>query len=179
MALKSTIYKVNLGYSDDERHRYWDGQLTVAKHPSENDERLMVRLLAFALFAEASTEFGKGLSDADEPDLVTRDDTGVIAHWIEVGQPSDRAILRAAGKAARVTVLAYGASTDIWWRTSAPLVARARHLAVLAIDAADAQAMAKLAERSMELYYNIGGLDVWMSVGNQNLQISLRELKAA
>jgi uncharacterized protein YaeQ len=177
MALKSTIFKLKLGYADEEQGRYHEHALTIARHPSENDERMMIRVLAFALFADKSTVFGKGLSDVDEPDIVTRDDTGAITHWIEVGQPDERTMLRAAGKAARVSVLAYSSSSEMWWRGVEAKVDRAKNLAVYAVSAGDSQALAGLAQRAMELYCTIAGNDVWVNDGARDLQLTVNCLK--
>ena len=99
MALKATICRADLKIADMDRNYYAGHALTVARHPSETDERMMVRLLAVALNAHEQLAFGRGLSDADEPDLWQKDLTGAIAHWIEVGQPEDKRLLRACRRA--------------------------------------------------------------------------------
>src|SRR5690242_20968621 len=104
MALNATICKAALQVSDMDRHYYAEHALTLARHPAETDERMMVRVLAFALNPHEHLEFGKGLSATDEPDLWQKDLTGAIKHWIEVGQPDDKHLLRACGRAGRVTV---------------------------------------------------------------------------
>ena len=116
MALKATIFKASLQVSDMDRNYYGEHQLTLARHPSETDERMMMRVLAFALNAHEHLAFGKGLSDTDEPDLWQKDLTGQIVHWIDVGLPDERRLIRATGKAERVTVYAYGRGADLWWR---------------------------------------------------------------
>src|SRR5678816_1520267 len=113
MALKATIFKAELSIADVDRGYYADHALTIARHPSETDGRMMVRLLAFALNAHERLEFGKGLSDTDEPDLWQKSLTGAIEHWIEVGQPDDKRLLRACGRADRVTVYAYGNRAEL------------------------------------------------------------------
>ena len=116
MALKSTVVKAELQVSDLDRHYYATHNLTVAQHPSETDERLMVRLLAFALFAEERLEFGRGLSQDDEPDLWLKELTGEIDLWIDLGQPEEARIRKACGRARRAVVVTYsGRSADIWW----------------------------------------------------------------
>ena len=130
MALKSTICKAVLDVSDIDRNYYAEHALTIARHPSETDERMMVRLVAFALNAHEHLTFGKGLAEEDEPDLWHKDLTGAIAHWIEVGQPDDKTLLRAAGRAARVTVYAYRSGAELWWAPIADQLARAKQLAV-------------------------------------------------
>ena len=116
MALKSIIYKAQLQVADMDRHYYAEHALNIACHPSETLQRMMTRILVFALNAHEQLEFGKGLSDADEPDLWQKDLTGAIERWIEVGQPDERRVLKACGRAGQVLVYAYGNSADIWWK---------------------------------------------------------------
>ena len=119
MALKSTIFKAALQVADMERGYYADHALTIARHPSETDERMMLRVLAFALHADRPTSsFGKGLSTDDEPDLWRRDLTGAIGLWIDVGQPDEKLVRRACGRARQVVVYAYGRGADLWWGRS-------------------------------------------------------------
>src|SRR3990167_4679847 len=102
MAIKSTIYKIDLQVSDMDRHYYQQHSLTIAKHPSETDERVMVRLIGFAMYANESLIFGKGLSDDEEPDLWQKDLTGAIELLMDVGLPTEKDIRKAAGRAKQV-----------------------------------------------------------------------------
>ena len=115
MALKATIFKAQLQIADMDRHYYAEHALTLARHPSETDERMMVRLLAFALNADESLEFGKGLSNEDEPALWRKDLTGVIEHWIEVGLPDEKSLRKACGRATQVRLYTYGRGAAKWW----------------------------------------------------------------
>ena len=152
MALKSTIFKAELAIADMERHYYRDHALTLARHPSETDERLMVRLMAFALLADERLEFGKGLSDTDEPDLWQKDYTDAIETWVEVGLPDERRIVRAAGRAGRVVVLAYGGNAaKIWWKGVETKLTRLSNLTVLNLPPEATRALTELAQRSMRL----------------------------
>jgi uncharacterized protein YaeQ len=130
MALKATICKVELNIADLDRGHYANYSLTLAQHPSENDERLMLRLLAFVLFADEQLAFTKGLSDPDEPELWCKDLTGAIDLWIDLGQPDERRILKAAGRARAVAVCCYGNAAQPWWETIAPKLERVRQLGV-------------------------------------------------
>jgi uncharacterized protein YaeQ len=177
MALKATIHKAALQVADMDRNYYADHALTVARHPSETDERMMVRLLAFALNAHEQLAFGKGLSDTDEPDLWQKDLTGAIAHWIEVGQPEDKRLLRACGRARRVSVYAYGGSAELWWRPIAEKVARAKNLAVWRVPAEASPALAKLAARSMQLQCTVQEGQIWFSDAAETVQLELGVLK--
>src|ERR1700710_1536073 len=105
LALKATVCKAVIQIADMDRNYYRDHALTVARHPSETDERMMVRLLAFALHADDTLLFGRGLAADDEPDLSRSDLTGVIRHWIDVGLPDERDVRKACGRADQVDVL--------------------------------------------------------------------------
>lgn len=150
MALKATVVKAELTISDLDRHHYATYPLTLAQHPSETDERLMVRVVAFALFASERLEFGKGLSTDDEPDLWRRDYTGEIEQWIDLGQPDESRIRKACGRARQVVVVNYaGRAADLWWDKHASALARLDNLTVIDIDAASVDALAAVMQRSM------------------------------
>jgi uncharacterized protein YaeQ len=161
MALKSTIYKADLQIADMDRHYYGDHSLTIARHPSETDERMMVRVAAFGLFADERLEFCKGLSDTDEPDLWQKDLTGQIETWIELGQPDDRRIAKASGRADRVIVIAYaGKTADIWWQGVKGKLERMQNVTVWSLEDGIAEALGKLAERTMRLQLMVQDGDV-------------------
>ena len=152
MASNASIIKVELDVSDMDRHYYATHALTLAKHPSETDERVMIRLLAFALNAHPALQFGRGLSADGEPDLWQRDDTGLIERWIEVGQPDEADLRRACGRAREVIVYTYsGRSAQIWWERNAAALARCRNLQVRDIPSDASLALAALVERKLAL----------------------------
>jgi uncharacterized protein YaeQ len=169
MATRATIFKADLQIADMDRNYYQNHSLTVARHPSETDERMMVRLLGFVLYAHEWLSFGSGLSAQDEPDLWQKDLTGAVERWIEVGQPDERDVRRACGRAKQVVVLSYGGrSVDLWWSQNREKLERLKNLSVLALPAAGTQALARLAMRTMQLQCNvqegqvsvIGGSDI-------------------
>jgi uncharacterized protein YaeQ len=163
MALKSTIFKAELQIADMDRHYYADHALTIACHPSETDDRMMVRIAAFALFAGERLEFCKGLSDADEPDLWSKDYTGAIQTWIEVGQPDERRIAKASGRSEEVIVIAYGGRTsDIWWQGVRSKVERLRNVTVWSLGEGVAASLGKLAERTMRLQCTVQDGAAWI-----------------
>ena len=132
MALKSTIHKAELQLADLDRGHFADYALTMARHPSETDERMMVRLLAFALNASPTLTFGRGLSAEDEADLQDLDATGSIERWIDVGLPDEKAIRRACNRSRQVVVLSYGArSAEVWWEQTAAKVSGQKNLRVI------------------------------------------------
>lgn len=179
MALKSTVFRATLTVSDLDRGHFGDHVLTLARHPSETDERMMVRVLAFALHADERLQFGRGLSTEDEPALWCKDDTGRILDWIEVGLPDEKLLRRAAGRAERVYLLAYGGRTvDLWWQKEGPGLARLTNLTVQAIEVDDSRALAALAERSMTLTCTLQDGQIWFSAGDTTLGFTLRTLHA-
>lgn len=151
MAIKATVFKAALQVADMDRHYYADHALTLARHPSETDERMMVRLLAFALYAGDALIFGKGISGNDEPDLWQKDLTGAIERWIEVGLPDERNIRKASGRASQVVVISYGRAADIWWNQSRDKLQRLNNLSVINLLDETTQALAALASRTMQL----------------------------
>jgi uncharacterized protein YaeQ len=177
MALKATIYKAHLQLADMDRQLYADHSATIACHPSETNERMMMRLLAFCLNVptdnhQGELSFAKSLWDTDEPDLWQKDLTGQIMHWIEVGQPDDKRLLKASARSARVTVLSFTHSTPIWWANIKTKITRANNLHIWQIQAEQAQSLATLTRRSMQLQVTVQDGSVWVGDGEQSIEIT-------
>jgi len=152
MALKATIFKVDLAVADMDRNHFADYSLTLARHPSENDARMMIRLLAFMRYADELLVFGKGLSTDEEPDLWRKELTGVIDLWIVVGQPDERWLRKASGRSARVAVFSYGGRVaEIWWEQNRAVLEKLPNLTVFRLSAENTQELAALANRAMSL----------------------------
>lgn len=160
MALKSTVFKAGLQIADIDHGYYADHALTLARHPSETDERMMVRLVALAFEAhklhsvcagDGTLAFGAGLSDPNEPDAWLRDFTGRTRLWIEVGQPDDKPLVKACGKADEVVLYCFSHAAEIWWRGIENKISRPRNLSVLRLPSVQSQALAALARRNMQL----------------------------
>jgi uncharacterized protein YaeQ len=176
MALKSTIYKATLQIADMDRQLYAEHALTLALHPSETEERLLVRLLAFALQVPHDTQhgalvFARGLSDSDEPDLWQHDLTGELLHWIEVGQPDDRRLAKACARAERVTIYCFGSAADIWWAGIRNKLTRLSKLQVWQLPSAQAQALAALAARAMQWQITVQDGHVWVNSGATTVEL--------
>ncbi|CAM3753882.1 uncharacterized protein YaeQ [Kerstersia gyiorum] len=166
MALSATIYKVDVNVADNDRAYYGSHSLTLARHPSETDERLMVRLLAYALNADTdeNLRFTRGLSEADEPELWRLDLTGAVQAWIEVGTPDERRILKACGRADEVIIYAYGRNAPLWWSGVRNKLRKAEGKLRVYLLPADATAsLATLARRGMTLNINIQDGAAWVS----------------
>lgn len=175
MALRSTVYKCDLALSDIDRGVYGDFPLTLARHPSETEERLMVRLLAFVLFADPALTFGSGLSTEGEPDLWRRDATGAMELWIDVGLPDERELRKACGRARQVVVLGYGGRrAQQWWTENAEALARLPNLQVLAIDERACAGLQQIAARSMTLTATVHDGHVWLSTPVASIEIEPR-----
>jgi len=181
MALKSTIFKATLQVADIDHGYYAEHALTLARHPSETDERMMVRIVALALHAhelqdlcrgDGTLAFGAGLSNPDDPDVSLTDFTGRKRLWIEVGQPEDKPLTKACAQADAVIVLAYHAQAEVWWRGIANRLTRLDRLQVWRLPADAVQALQPLAERSMQLQATVqdGALTLSSALGSVHLE---------
>jgi uncharacterized protein YaeQ len=172
MALNATIFKASLQIADIDRNYYADHAVTIARHPSETDERMMVRLLAFARHAHDALTFGKGLGRDDEPDLWRKDLTGAIDLWIDVGQPDEKRIRRACGRAEAVFVYSYGGrGADLWWSQSSGKLERADNLTVINLPWAATRSLAKLAQRSMQLQLTLQDGQIWVADSERTVTV--------
>ncbi len=180
MALKATIFKADLQIADMDRHYYASHALTIAQHPSETDERMMVRLVAFAHHAHEHLVFARGLSEADEPDVWQKDLTGTIIEWIDVGLPDEKRILKASGRAIHVTIYAYGGrAAALWWSVISPKLARLKNVTVISLSSVVTQALAKLAQRNMQLGCTIEDGVLWLNSDTESVQVVFDVLQAA
>lgn len=177
MALKSTIYKIDVNIADMDRHYYQQHNLTLAKHPSETDERLMVRLLAFVLYANEALQFGNGLSDDEEPDLWQKDLTGAIERWICVGLPDEREIRKACGRANHVVQVLYGGRTaDMWWTQHSKAMLKLNNVTV--INLPETEQLASAAARGLSISFTIQDGQVLVSHEGGSFEINPVMLKA-
>ena len=176
MALKATVFKADIQVADMDRHHYADYSLTLARHPSETDERMMVRMLAFALFADPALAFGKGLCVDDEPDLWQKDLTGTIERWIDVGQPDEKWTRKACGRAREVVLVAYGRALEVWWNGARSKLERHDNLRVFELDREATAALARMAERTMRLQFTIQEGQVLITNGRDSVVVEPRRL---
>ncbi len=180
MASNATIFKATLHISDMDRQYYQVHAVTLARHPSETDERMMVRLLAFALHAHESLSFGRGVSAEEEPALWVKDLTGAIDIWIEVGQPNEKSIRQACGRAKQVYVYTYGGrGADQWWEKNIATLERLDNLTVVNLPQEGSRALAQLTQPSMQLQCTIQERHIWMMEGETTAHIELTVVKDA
>jgi uncharacterized protein YaeQ len=173
MALKATVYKASLAIADMDRSYYESHDLTIACHPSETEKRLMLRLLAFALFASNKLGFTRGISSEDEPDLWEKDLTDHITHWIELGCPDESRIRKGCNRSDKVTVIAYGErSARIWWEKIHNKLSRHKNLSVLFVDDDRVEELASLVQRNMELQVSIQDGHIWIGRDEKTMELS-------
>lgn len=173
MALTATIRKAELQISDMDRGYYATHNLTLAQHPSETDERLMVRLLAFALNADERLEFGRGLSTDDEPDLWQHDYTGDILQWIDLGHPDESRIRKACNRSARVQAVNYGGhASDVWWQKQGKALERFHNLCVMDLPGAFVEQWGLQIQRAMRWSVLVQDTEVQLINDQMQLQVT-------
>ncbi|MDH4275510.1 MAG: YaeQ family protein [Gammaproteobacteria bacterium] len=180
MASNATIFKASIQIADIDRNYYHDHALTLARHPSETDERMMVRLLAFVRHADDALVFGRGIGGEDEPDLWQKDLTGNIELWIDVGQPDEKDLRRACGRAKQVYVYTYGSrGADVWWTKNQDKLKRLTNLNVVNVPPQASDALSKLAQRSMRLQCTLQEGQIDLSDDDHTVLIDVVELQQA
>ncbi len=173
MAIKSTIFKAELQITDMDRNYYYDHALTIARHPSENDARMMLRMLVFALNAHERLTFTKGLSSDGEPDLWQKNLSNEIELWIDLGLPDEKRIRRACGRSDRVIIYTYNRTgAEAWWKKIQRKSQRFSNLSVYHIDDATIAALAGFSQRTMQLQFTIADGVTLLSDGEQSLEIT-------
>lgn len=178
MALKATISKAELNIADMNRHYYHSHHLTLAQHPSETDERLMIRLLAFALHAHEDLAFTRGLSTEDEPDIWQKDLIDHIVLWIDLGQVDEKRIKKACGKADQVVVYTYQSrSARPWWQKIESALTRFDNLNVFEIENISSTPIEALVQRSMQLQCNIQDNALYLSSTMGEVELCLNKLR--
>ncbi len=172
MALKATIFKATLSIADLDRNYYQDHSLTIARHPSETDERMMIRLLAYACHASESLSFTKGLSTDSEPDLWQKSLSDDVELWIDLGQPDEKRIRKACGRATSVWIYSYGGRTaDIWWQQIRNKLTRFENLTVINLPESTTDQLTEMAERTMQLQCMIQ--DGAISISNNRQHVTI------
>lgn len=173
MALKSTIYKVDLNITDVDRGYYQTHQLTLAQHPSETLERLMLRIAVFSMHASENLSFTKGISASDEPDLWQKSLTDEIELWIDLGQPDEKRIRKACGRARSVWIYTYGRAAEVWWKQMQGDLARFENLHIIHVGADSLSQLGACAQRNMELQSTIQDTQLWLTDGLRNVAVEM------
>lgn len=179
MALKATIFKADLNISDMDRGYYASHSLTIAQHPSETEERMMLRVAAFALHASEMLAFTKGISEDDEPDLWQKNYSDEIELWIDLGEPDEKRLRKSCGRAEQVWVYSYGGrAADIWWQQMQSKTTRFENLAVASIATETLAELVKLVQRGMQLQATIQDGQLWLSDNVNNVLVERQMWKA-
>ena len=179
MALKATVHKAEIIINDMDRGYYQTHALTLAQHPSETLERLMLRLVVFALHANEKLVFTRGISAVDEPEIWQKSDTGDIELWIDLGEPDERRLRQACGRASQVLLYSYGRSSDIWWQNMKNKITRMKNLRVFHIAPTTLVELIKLHQRSMQLQATVQDNQLWLSSGDQCVLVEAEQLFGA
>ncbi|MCW4219244.1 MAG: YaeQ family protein [Candidatus Thiodiazotropha lotti] len=176
VALKSTVYKTELQVSNMDEQHYETYSLTLARHPSETNQRMMLRLAVFALNANQQLSFTKGISTDDEPDLWLKSLSDEIELWIELGQPDEKRLRRACGRSKRVLVYPYAErSASIWWEQMQQTVSRFANLSVINLILEDMDQLDNLVARNMQLHSTIQEGQLWLGNDQMTLLIELQQ----
>jgi len=176
MALNATIIKAELSIADMDRHYYQPHNLTLAQHPSETEERLMLRLLVFALYASESLTFTKGLSSDEEPDLWQLSLTSDIELWIELGQPTDKRIRKACGRAQQVAIYSYGRTIEPWCKQLQPKLARFDNLSVFHVSQETIKSLSAFYSRNIDMQVNIQEGDITVHANGESASVVIEKL---
>lgn len=179
MAIKSTVFKVDLQITDLDRDYYQSHLLTVARHPSETNERMMMRIIAFALHASDELTFTKGISSDEEPDIWERNLTDEIMTWIDLGQPDEKRIRQACGKSKSVVIYTYNKrSATIWWDQIKAKLERFKNLSVINFSVTNADELESMIDRTIELQCTIQDGQIWLSNNLLTVQINKEDWKS-
>ncbi|RHW19833.1 YaeQ family protein [Pseudomonas jilinensis] len=176
MALQATPYKINLNLSDTDRGVYENLRMTVARHPSETEQRLTVRILAYALWYNEALSFGRGLSDTDEPALWEKSLDGRVMHWIEVGLPDADRLTWCSRRAERVSLLAYG-NTRVWAGKVGSAAAMLKNLSIAVVEQEPLEALATDLPRSIDWGVMISDGVIYVSDAQAQHELSLEWLQ--
>ncbi|MBC7786028.1 MAG: YaeQ family protein [Methylophilaceae bacterium] len=180
MAIRATVFKANLQIADMQRHYYAEHALTISQEPSETDERMMVRLLAFAIHAKEYLTFGQSMTNDEEADIWQKDLTGAIDLWIDVGLPEERLIRKACGRAKQVVVYCYGGRTaQMWYEQNSKDFARQNNLTIINIPQESTRAIALMAQKNMQLQCNIQDDEVWLMDEKNTVTINCEIYKSS
>lgn len=178
MALKAQVIKAKLQIADMDRHHYQDYELRLAQHPSETDERLMIRLLAFILNASEQLEFSRDLSGEGGAELWSPNMEGGVDLWVIFGTPDEKWIRKASQQAKQVKLYAYGGrSVPVWWQQNSGALQRYKNLEVWQLADDSIKALAEFVNRSVNLQCTVNEGQVWITNGNQNVALEPQCLK--
>ncbi|MDX5628020.1 MULTISPECIES: YaeQ family protein [unclassified Brenneria] len=180
MALKATVYKAAINIADMDRHFFYDASLTIAQHPSETEQRMMLRLLAWICHADENLRFTKGLSADDEPEIWLRNDTLELEQWIELGLPDEKRLKKACSLSRSVVLYAYNErAAQVWRQSIAGKVAGYKNLTIYFINDNQLSQLATLAKRNMTLQATLQEGTIWLSDSENSLEITFADWQIA
>jgi uncharacterized protein YaeQ len=177
MALKSTIFKADVSISDMDRNYYHEHNLTIARHPSENDQRMMLRIIAFILNANEKLEFTKGLSEVEEPDLWQKSFSDEIEVWIELGLPSEQRVKKGCNQSQHMIILSYqDNSFEEWWKKEQHKLRQKSNLSLWTLPENLAEELAQATERNMQIQATVQDGQLWLTINNNPIEVNYQKL---
>ncbi|WJV63601.1 YaeQ family protein [Pectobacteriaceae bacterium CE70] len=180
MALKATVYKAAINIADMDRQFFHNASLTIAQHPSETDQRMMLRLLAWICHADDNLRFTRGLSADDEPEIWQHSDSQQLELWVELGLPDERRLKKACSLSPHVVLYAYGErAAQVWWQNMAEKVVAFKNLTIRFLDDQQLNQLAGLVQRNMSLQATLQEGIIWLSDNDNNLELSFTEWQIA
>jgi uncharacterized protein YaeQ len=169
VALSATVYNFDVQLSDTDRHVYETISLRAARHPSESEEYLVARVIAYLMEFAEGIEFSRGVSDPDDPAIMIRDLTGALTTWIDIGTPDAARLHKAAKSAGRVAVYTHKDPAQFLRQLAGEKIHRAEALELYAIDRALINALVARLDRRMDLSLSITDRELFISIGQDTL----------
>lgn len=177
MAISATIFKVALSIADMDRHYYGEHLLTIARHPSESDKRMMLRIIAFAMSGNEQLTFTKGLSDVELPDIWQKNYSDVIEHWIELGQPSEQRIKKGCNQSQAMSIFSYHSNAfEQWWKKEQNALAARKNLSIITIPEDIGEQLADKVNRQMSIQCSIQDTQVWLNLDGESFELSPQKI---
>ncbi|MCL9780071.1 YaeQ family protein [Vibrio sp. S4M6] len=176
MALKPTIYKFRIAVTDLNRDHYDNLNLTVAQHPSENNKRMLARVLAFCLNTGSSIAFTKGLSTVEEPDIWSHTLDNHIQLWIDVGEPDFERIKKASHKSEQVKIYTFNAKSDVWWQQNQSQLTSLSKVEVYQFEHDSIEQLAQNLSRGMDLSVMVSEQSIFVDMDSGSFEIGWKTL---
>ena len=174
MAQKATIFKADVNLANMDQDIYLDQNLTIAQHPSETLQRMMLRIVAWALHANEQLTFTKGLCEEDEPELWQKNYSDEIELWIDLGTPDEKRLKKASVRGNQAVLFTYGQNVaNAWWKQHESVARKYNNLTVNFVSDETMEQLAALAQRTMQLQFSISDGDVWLSSGEESIQLDI------
>jgi uncharacterized protein YaeQ len=170
MARGASIHRAQIELSHVDRGVYETLQLTVARHPSETLDRMVMRILAFGLRYAEDLAFGRGVSATDEPDLWRREGDGRVIEWIDVGRPDAKRLIQASRKSTRCQLFVFGDRGRRWRKAQLETMKAPANLGVAYIDDGFVASLAATADRQIAWAMTVFESAIYLTTGDTSFE---------